>query len=75
MDRIQAQEYDNIDKIFGTLVLEFGTDSRNVKTFILSANHDLGISHRISGEKIYDKRNEEDCRDRIMRYLSYCKHI
>ncbi len=74
MDSAFTQEIDNIEKIFDELVFEFGVDSLKAKTFILRTDHDLGISQKIFGEKINHKRTK-DCRDRIMRYLSYCKPI
>jgi hypothetical protein len=74
MDSALTQENDHIEEILEELVLEFCVDSLKNKTFIMSADHDFGISQKIFGEKIYNKRSE-DCRDRIMRYLSYCRPI
>ena len=74
MDSVYAQENDNIENVLEAWALEFGMDSHKVKTFIFNADHDFGISQWISGEKIYNKMNE-DCRNRITRYLSYCRLI
>lgn len=74
MDRVFTQVNGNIDKVFEDLIFEISRDSRKVKTFMLSANHNLGIKQGVSVESFCDKRND-DYRDRFMRYFSYSSMI
>ncbi|MDF2514213.1 MAG: hypothetical protein K0S04_4079 [Herbinix sp.] len=73
MNRVFVNEHNYVESKSDLLVLESGACCR-IKIYILSAGHEYWINQWISGEKIYDNKNE-DCRDRMMRYLNYSKLI
>jgi hypothetical protein len=73
MNRVFVNEHSYVESKSDLLVLESGACCR-IKIYILSASYEYCINQWISGEKIYDNKND-DCRDRMMRYLNYSKLI